>query len=364
MFFLFLMACTPDPGLELVVPAGALSGEVPVTLSGAADELAIFADGLSLGGGKGPSLSVVWDTRQVVPGTHVLRGSGWVDSKEFQVQQEVEVVAGDLNAPQVNITAPIDGDEVDGLPLTVSFTVEEEDTLASVRLLDGETLLQELDTVGPWNAEIASLEAGNHTLTAEATDLSGNVGTDSVTVHYGLVCEIVSPGNQDSVSGIVPVKVEARSPASDIASVTLTANQTQIGTDVEAPYIFEWDSSSFSGQVTLKVLALTVDGEECATGNRVVVGADVFSVILTAPAEGEVLTGTVGVKAAIGGGGGVDYAELYVDDGLVERDDDPDWAFNLDTTAWSDGEHVVKVVGYELGTGLTAEDAATVSFLQ
>jgi predicted secreted protein len=364
MFFMLLLACTPDPSLVLAVPDGPLFGEVPVTLSGAADELAIFADGQSIGGGKGPSLSVVWDTRMVVPGTHVLRGSGWVGSEEFQVQQEVEVEAGDLTAPVVSFTSPDDGEEVESLPLTVAFSVEEEDALASVRLLDGDTLLQELATVGPWTVELTDLDGGNHTLTAEATDLSGNVGTDAVAVHYGLTCEISAPRNQEAVSGVVPVKVEARSPGSEVASVTLTVDQTEIGTDTERPYTFEWDSSGFSGQATLKVLAVAADGEECSSGIRVLVGADVFSVILTAPMEAEVLTGTVGVKAAIGGGGGADYAELYVDDSLVERDDDPDWAFNLDTTAWTDGDHRIKVVGYEVGTGATAEDEVGVSFLQ
>ncbi len=365
MMFVWLLACTPDPGLELTVPTGPLSGEVPVTLSGAADELAIYADGQALGGGKGPTISVIWDTSQLMPGTHVLRGSGWVKSEEFQVQQEVEVVAGDLTAPVVSITAPADQAEVGQLPLTISFTVEEEDSLASVRLLEGGVLLQELPTTGPWGAELAEMEPGFHTFTVEATDVSGNVGTDVVVVHYGLSCEITSPQNQDQVSGLVPVTVQARSPVSEIASVALVANQTEIGQDVEAPYVIDWDTSTFSGQVTLKATVVTVDGEECATGTRVIVGADAFSVVLTAPQDGEVLSGTAGVKAGIGGGAGGDYAELYVDGVYTEqRDDDPDWAFNLDTTAWPDGEHVIKVVGYEQGTGLTASDEATVTFQQ
>lgn len=361
---MLLLACTPDPGLVLVVPTGPLSGEVPVTLSGAADELAIFADGFSLGGGKGPSLSIVWDTRPVVPGTHVIRGSGWVDSQEFQVQQEVEVVAGDLTAPVVNITAPSDQYEVEELPLTISFTVQEDDSLASVRLLKDGALLQELATTGPWNVELTDLDGGNHTFTAEATDLSGNVGTDAVAAHYGLTCEITAPRNQDRVSGVVPVTVKARSPLSEIDSVMLKAGDVEIGTDTEAPYNFDWDSSSFSGQVTLKATVLTADQDECASGVRVVVGSDVFEVVLTAPVEGDLLSGTAGVKAGIGGGAGGDYAELYVDGTFVERDDDPDWAFNVDTTAWPDGEHVIKVVGYEIGTGLTAEDEVAVSFQQ
>lgn len=350
--------------MELLVPMGTLSGEVPVTLNGEADELAIFADGVSLGGGTGPTLSVVWDTTVVTPGAHILRGSGWVGSKEFQVQQEVEVGAGDLTAPIVNITSPSDGAEVEGLPLTVAFTVQEDDALDSVRLLQGSTILQELPTTGPWSVELATLEAGNHTFTVDATDLAGNVGTDSVTVHYGLHCEITSPRDRDMVSGVVPVTVEAASPSSAVASVKLIANQTEIGIDTEAPFQFDWDTSTFSGRVNLKVEAEAVDGDTCASGTSVVVGVDAFSVVMTTPAEGAVLAGTVGVKAAMGGGEGGDRAELYVDDTLVETDEDPDWAFNLDTTAWTDGDHVVKVVGYELNTGATAEDSATVTFQQ
>ena len=45
----------------------------------------------------------------------------------------------------------------------------------------------------------------------------------------------------------------------------------------------------------------------------------------------------------------------------MATDDEADWAFSFDSTTVANGPHEMRVVGYELGTGATAEQTLAVT---
>ena len=59
---LLLLACTENT-VTLEVPADPLSGDVLLSVYGDADELRLQVDGVDVGMGAGPGVSVVWDAR-------------------------------------------------------------------------------------------------------------------------------------------------------------------------------------------------------------------------------------------------------------------------------------------------------------
>jgi hypothetical protein len=99
------------------------------------------------------------------------------------------VVAADTTAPTVSLTAPANGAAVSG-PVTISATAADNVAVAQVDfLVDG--IVVATDVSSPysvsWNSALAS--NGSHTITARATDTSGNVTTSAartVTVSGGI----------------------------------------------------------------------------------------------------------------------------------------------------------------------------------
>ena len=146
-------------------------------------------DGANLGAEDTASpYSVSWDTTATTNGTHFLTAIARDTNGGTGTASTVTViVANDLSAPTVTMTAPANGASVSGASVSVSAEALDDIGVAGVQfLLDGNALGAEV-TVAPyiisWNASTAS--PGTHTLSARARDGAGRQTTSatiSVTV--------------------------------------------------------------------------------------------------------------------------------------------------------------------------------------
>lgn len=175
MILALLIGCE---SLSLSVPEGPLSGVVPITLIGPEQPMELFADGVSIGVGKGPEFTAEWNTALVDDGTHVLRG----ESGDLIALETAEVLAsfGDSTPPEIALIAPQSGGVK--LPFRVEWRIEEEFELASVQLSDGDVVLATLLNTPPWEVEIDELVSGDHTLFVYAEDVAGNTAQASVVI--------------------------------------------------------------------------------------------------------------------------------------------------------------------------------------
>jgi hypothetical protein len=91
--------------------------------------------------------------------------------------------AGDTTPPAVAITSPANGSTVSGHWLTIDASASDNVAVQSVRFsVDGTAI--STDTTAPYAASwnMHKLASGSHTITATATDSSGNVATATITV--------------------------------------------------------------------------------------------------------------------------------------------------------------------------------------
>jgi outer membrane protein assembly factor BamB len=206
-----LVAFRADPGtsdstpptVALTAPANGatVSGSVNVTAN-ANDNVAVASvqfllDGNALGASDTTSpYSVTWDTTTATNGTHTLtaRATDTTGNATTSAAVTVTVTNTDSTPPTVSITAPANGATVSG---TVNVTANANDNVAvaSVQFLLDNNALGASDTTSPysvtWDTTIAT--TGTHTLTARATDTSGNT-TTSATVNITVTTPVISAG--------------------------------------------------------------------------------------------------------------------------------------------------------------------------
>lgn len=178
LIFLAMLGCAKND-LELKVPEGDISGVIPIKLSGSVEHLSLLIDGYCVAKKDDSELSFVWDSSTVEDGPHVIRGVGDTD---LSVEVVVQVRAGshDQRPPMVSLITPQAGPAA--FPIRVSFSIEEDQKLESVEILDNETVIAVMLPEPPWEAEFYELPPGEHHLIVQATDMAGNSGQDSVDI--------------------------------------------------------------------------------------------------------------------------------------------------------------------------------------
>ncbi|MCK6521581.1 Ig-like domain-containing protein [Myxococcota bacterium] len=364
-----LAGCAPE--LTLSLPTSPASGEITLGVSGNVDQLALYVDGVVIGGGPGPALAVPFDTTSVADGVYDVLGEGFIGSRDaytvtgtFTVQNE----GLDTVAPEVSFVQPLDGGVVGlGGETLIVLDVEDAPDLASVSVLLDGTLLGELPLGGPYELLWTPASEGAAVLTAEVTDGSGNLATARAVVSVAgevsdLTCTLSSPRDESTVSpGVVQVKAAVAS-SSGVKSVEFWANGVMIAMDTASPWQAEWTASE--GAATLSIVATDGAGATCedSVSVNVVAGSDAITARITRPTDGSTIFGVnAPVNVAAGGGAGVREVRIYVDELLVATDTEAPYELRLDTTTIEDGAHTLTAEAEETGTGATASDSISVT---
>jgi hypothetical protein len=179
-------------------PDGAtVSGTVTITADATDDhdvaQVEFFVDDVSIGVDNSPSdgWSVDWDTTAVSDGAHSIAATA-TDGANQTGTDSVSVTVDNADSvdspPSVSITEPTDGDTVAGA-ITIVAAASDDDAVTEVEFsyqADGGSFLIGTDGDGSdgwfvdWNT--ANVSDGGYTISATATDSTGQTATDSISV--------------------------------------------------------------------------------------------------------------------------------------------------------------------------------------
>ena len=202
--------------------------------------------------------------------------------------------------------------------------------------------------------------------TTNGADMTFTTGTISVpTVSTRVITDVttssaVSGGNvTDEGMGTVTAKgvCWSTSPNPTIASST-----TNDGTGLGA------FSSSITGLLPgttyyVRAYATNSAGTGYGIQRSFTTNSETVTVTITNPTEGEQVSGTVTIKASAADPiQAVSKVEFYIDDIIIGTDTSQPYEWDWDTTAESDGSHVIKVVAYN-AIDESSQDSITITVL-
>jgi hypothetical protein len=281
------------------------------------------------------------------------------------------VVAGQLPAGSlvVTITSPPSGATVGGtVTVAASVTMLGGATVAGVRFrLDGADVGAE-DTSAPysipWNTRTAS--NASHTLVAVARDLFGiTYSSNPVTVTVfndttPPVVTLTSPAAGAMISGTTAIAANA-SDNIGVAGVQFRVDGANVGAeDTTAPYSVPWNTASAAGGAhTVTAIARDAAGNvTTAAAVAVTVDNAAPAVVVTAPAAGSTIAGTISVSANASDNVGVAGVQFRLDGAnLGAEDTAAPYAVAWNTATAANGSHSLTAVARD-GTGNTATATA------
>ena len=186
------------------------------------------------------------------------------------------VTPPDTTPPTVSITSPASGATVSGT-ITITATAADNVAVASVQFQVDGSVLGAAVTAAPYSQALNTntLTNGQHSLTAVATDTSGNKATSaavSITVNNAanaaMTVSITSPVAGATVSGTITV-VATASASDAITGVQFLLDGANLGSQVTAsPYSISWNTSQTSnGSHVLSAQASDQAGKTATSSN-------------------------------------------------------------------------------------------------
>jgi hypothetical protein len=178
---------TTAPTVSVSAPAGTVSGTVTFTAT-ASDNLGVagvqfLVDNTAIGVADPTSpYSVSWNSASVINGTHTVTARATDTSGNAAVSAPITFtinnVLADTSTPSVSLSVP--GGTVSGT-VTLTATASDNVAVAGVQFLVDNKVIGSQDNSSPysvsWNC--AGVSNGTHTLTARATDTSGNTAVSA-----------------------------------------------------------------------------------------------------------------------------------------------------------------------------------------
>ncbi len=236
----------------------------------------------------------------------------------------VTVTVGASAAPTVAITNPATGSAYTvGTPLTVAATAADSDgSITQVQFLVNGAPLGAADTVSPYSAVWTATSVGVYTLTAQATDNSGNVATSSqVIVTIGAnaapTVELNSPAaGTYSLGNLVLVSAQANDADGTVSAVQFFANGLAIGTVTTAPFNVSW-RPTVGGTYAITAQATDNAGNVTVTTpvNVTITAVGAPSVAINNPVAGQVYGAGTAIPftaTPAGGNGPVAQVQFFV----------------------------------------------------
>ena len=249
-------------------------------------------------------------------GTYILTAVAKDNSGVITTSTPATITVAASAAPTVSLTNPGSGSSYTiGSSLTLTAAASDSDgTITQVSFYVNGALLS-TDTTAPYTSSIwTPASSGNYTLTAQATDNSGNVTTSTaVTVTIGSnaapTVSITSPasGLNYSLGNNVLIGAVASDTDGFIAIVQFFANGQLIGAKTAAPYTFSWKPASAGTFALTAVATDNIGSSTTSTAVSITVTSAIApSVSLTNPASGASYgVGTsIPLNAAVTGGNG------------------------------------------------------------
>lgn len=254
--------------------------------------------------------------------------------------------------PTLTITSPGAGSILNGVVQTTA-TASDPDGILKVRFWAGSVYLgydHSAPYSRPWDTRLSP--NGQLTLKSEAIDLLGNSTFASVNVTVNNADAVAPAVSIDAPAAGQPVAgfVTLAATASDnlaVQKVRFWAGPTYLGYDSTPPYEKQWDSSQRANvATTVRVEALDNAGNSAwASISVLVANTDAVppDVSMLAPAEGQITSGIVNMAAAASDDVAIWKVRFWADSVYLGYDDVAPYAKPWDTTATTNGPHVLKL---------------------
>jgi hypothetical protein len=178
------------------------------------------------------------------------------------------------------------------------------------------------------------------------------------------VVSVLSPSNGSSVSSTVTVQASA-SDNVGVVSVSFSVDGTVIGTDSDAPYSLNWDTTTFSNATrTLTATASDYAGNQSSEAVSVTVsnvpGAQPPSITIVSPTQGSTISGSVSVLVNATDDLGVKQVDLYVDGVLKSSAKRAPFTTKWDARRASAGAHTLQCVARDANGNSSSSQVVTV----
>jgi hypothetical protein len=228
------------------------------------------------------------------------------------------------------------------------------------------------DTASPFSFSWDTRTAANgaHLLTAKAYDTVGQSATStgvSVTVDNDAIpptVAISAPAAGATVVGTVTVTATATDDRA-ITRVEFYDGATLLGTDTSSPYTYNWNTRMGpNGQRTLTAKAYDVGDNTAIATVTVTANNDLPppTVTLTAPGEGETLTGTVVFSATASDNLAVTKVVFFVGTTQVGTDTSAPYSFSYNTRSLPNGAKVLTATAYDAANNVGTSTPVNVTF--
>jgi peptidoglycan/xylan/chitin deacetylase (PgdA/CDA1 family) len=268
---------TIPPTVSVTAPndGDKVSGTVTLTASASDDggisSVDFFINGTDVATATGTTYSATWDsTPASTPPVVAITAQATDRAGNTTLSKGILVTVSnipptDTTPPTVSLTAPAANATISG---NVSVTASASDDVAVQHvdfLLDGELLSTALASPYSTSWDTSTATEGAHSLTARASDTSGNATTSaavSVTVdRTAPTVSVSAPLAAADVSGSVSLQATATD-NEGLAQVEFFVNGTSVGVVVGAgPYSLNWDSTALAnGAATVTATATDNDG--------------------------------------------------------------------------------------------------------
>jgi hypothetical protein len=277
---------------------------------------------------------------------------------QITTDMNTPVVSGpDTIPPAVSMTAPANNTLV-RQTVTASANATDNVAVASVQFqVDGQNLGSPV-TAAPylvsWNT--TSVGDGTHTLTAIATDTSGNTATSTVTVSVDNTPptgSVTAPAGGATVSGSTFVSAIASDNVA-VAGVQFQLDGVNLGSeDTTAPYGVTWDTTTATnGSHQLTAILRDTAGNKSTSPPVSVTVSNVDStpptVSMSGPATNAVVRQSVTVSANATDNIAVAGVQFYVDGNPLGAEDmTAPYSVSWNTTAIADGSHTLSAVAWD-----------------
>jgi beta-mannanase len=181
------------------------------------------------------------------------------------------------------------------------------------------------------------------------------------------VTAVTAPTANTSVNGTVSVTATAADTVG-ITSVEFYVNGLLMATDTTAPYSYTWDTTaSANGSATLSTKAYNAAGSMAqssavtVTVNNLAGDATPPVVSIIEPGTNWNMNGTISFSASATDNVGVTKLEYYADGKLLYTYAGPSYLYRWDTTAVSNGSHILTVKGYDASGNVGQSAAVTIN---
>jgi len=223
------------------------------------------------------------------------------------------------NPPTVTITRPADGSTVWGTAV-IQASAADDGIVSEVEFfVDGLSI--GTDTSYPYEIswDSSGVSDGDHTISANATDESGETGSDSVLVDVDNVDDppsvtVTAPTSGATVSGSLTIAAEATDDGA-VVQVQFFVGAVLIGTDTTSPYQVTWNSTTVAdGGHTITAVATDNAGKTASGGISVNVMNTAPVLTVTSVAPNTMKAGS-SIGVTVGGTGFVAGATLKFTNG-------------------------------------------------